>query len=192
MTVNPLCCILPWVGEGPPRVAKYTIAFSLVGQHMKLLDVFRMINESQFLIERDVINAKELKQWVKESAARLQDPQAATWYASQLFKYLINRYEAGLRTAQFDAQAPDWVMAKLDAGERIFEVEPQQELRQQAEQVIDWLNAMTAENSSPNLRMTWEDAVEAQAEWHKDIARQSRVTELTAEQIVSEVYKRNK
>jgi hypothetical protein len=42
---------------------------------------------------------------------------------------------------------------------------------------------MTAENSSPNLRMTWEDAVEAQAEWHKDIARQSRVTELTAEQM---------
>ena len=150
---------------------------------MKLLDVFAMINESQFLVERDVINAKELKAWAKESAARLTDPQAATWYASQLSKYLINRYEAGLKTAQFDAQAPDWVMAKLDAGEQIYTVEPQQELRQQAEQVIDWLNAMTAENSSPNLRMTWEDAVEAQHEWHRDIARQSRVTELTAEQM---------
>ncbi len=151
---------------------------------MKLLDVFAMINESQFLVERDVINAKELKAWAKESATRLTDPQAATWYASQLSKYLINRYEAGLRTAQFDAQAPDWVMAKLDAGERIFTVEPQQELRQQAEQVIDWLNAANAnENSSPNLRMTWEDAVEAQDEWHKDMARASRVTELTAEQM---------
>jgi hypothetical protein len=32
--------------------------------------------------------------------------------------------------------------------------------------------------------MTWEDAVEAQAEWHKDMARQSRVTELTAEQML--------
>jgi PcfJ-like protein len=151
---------------------------------MKLLDVFRMIDESQFLIERDVINAKELKAWAKESAARLTDPQAATWYASQLSKYLINRYEEGLRTAQFDAQAPDWVMAKLDAGEQIFTVEPMPELRQQAEQVIDWLNAANAaDNSSPNLRMSWEDAVEAQAEWHKDIARQSRVTELTAEQM---------
>lgn len=150
---------------------------------MKLLEVFRMIDESQFLIERDVINAPELKAWAKESAARLTDPQAATWYASQLAKYLINRYEDGLRTAQFDAQAPDWVMAKLDAGERIFTVEPQQELRQQAEGVIDWLNATTAENNKPNLRMTWEEAVEAQDEWHRDIARQSKVTELTAEQM---------
>ena len=150
---------------------------------MKLLDVFRMINESQFLVERDVLNAGAVKAWVKETSTRLQDPQTTTWYASQLFKYLINRYEAGLKTAQFDANAPDWVMAKLDAGDQIYTVDIQQELRQQAEGVIDWLNAMTAENSSPNLRMTWEDAVEAQAEWHKDIARRSKVTELTAEQM---------
>ncbi len=150
---------------------------------MKLLDVFSIINDSKFLIERDVFNAKEIKQWVNDSAERLQDPHTRTWYASQLFKFLINRYEDGLRTAQFDANAPDWVLAKLDAGEQIFTIEVQQELRQQAEGVIDWLNAQTAENTSPNLRMTWEDAVEAQAEWHKDIARQSRVTELTAEQM---------
>ena len=150
---------------------------------MKLLPFIRMINESQFLIERDVINAKELKAWAKESAARLTDPQAATWYASQLSKYLINRYEQGLRTAQFDAQAPDWVMAKLNAGEQIFTVEPMPELRREAEGVIDYLNAMTAENSSPNLRMTWEEAVEAQADWHRDMARASRVTELTADQM---------
>jgi len=136
-------------------------------------------------MERDVINAKELKQWAKESAARINHPESATWYASQLSKYLINRYEAGLTTAQFDAQAPDWVMAKLNAGEQIYKVEPQQELRQQAELVIDWLNANQAgELQGINLRMTWEDAVEAQDEWHKDIARQSRVTELTAEQML--------
>jgi len=150
---------------------------------MKLLDIFAIINEAQFLIERDVINAKELKQWAVQSSERLQAPQTKTWYASQLYKYLINRYEAGLRTAQFDANAPDWVMAKLDAGEQIFTIEPQQKLRQEAEQVIDWLNAQTAENTAPNLRMTWEDAVEAQHEWHEDVARQSRVTELTAEQM---------
>jgi hypothetical protein len=150
---------------------------------MKLLDIFAIINEAQFLVERDVVNAKELKAWAKESAARLTDPQAATWYASQLFKFLINRYEAGARQAQIDDNSPEWMVAKAQAGEPIISIEPQQELRQQAEQVIDWLNAQTAENESPNLRMTWEDAVEAQAEWHKDIARQSRVTELTADQM---------
>lgn len=154
---------------------------------MKLLEVIRMINESQFLIERDVINAKELKNWAKESAGRITDPQAATWYASQLFKFLINRYE-GARIAElgdFDGDPPEWVIAKFQAGEGkdILYIDPQQELRQQAEGVIDWLNAQAAENESLNLRMTWEDAVEAQHEWHRDIARQSRVTELTAEQM---------
>ena len=153
---------------------------------MKLLPFIRMINESQFLIERDVSNAKELKAWAKESAARLTDPQAATWYASQLFKFLINRYD-GARPMELgdfgDEEPPEWIIAKAQAGEPVLFVEPQQELRQQAEGVIDYLNAMTAENNSPNLRMTWEDAVEAQDQWHKDIARQSRVTELTAEQM---------
>jgi hypothetical protein len=142
------------------------------------------------LIERDVMNAPELKKWAKESAGRLNDPQAATWYASQLFKFLINRYEAGARPTtlgDFGDEAPDWVIAKAKAGEPVITIEPQQELRQQAEQVIDWLNAQTAENESPNLRMTWEDAVEAQAEWHADIARQSRVTELTADQMLGVV-----
>lgn len=158
---------------------------------MKLLDVFRMINESQFLIERDVINAKELKDWAKESAGRITDPQAATWYASQLFKFLINRYD-GARVAQlgdFNGDPPEWVIAKFQAGEGkdILFIDPQRELRQQAEGVIDWLNAMTAENNSPNLRMTWEEAAEAQAEWHRDIARQSKVTQLTADQMLGVV-----
>jgi len=156
---------------------------------MKLLDVFAIINEAQFLIERDVANAKELKAWAKESAARLTDPQAATWYASQLFKFLINRYDGArpMTLGDFDSDPPEWIIAKARAGEPVLYVDPQQELRQQAEQVIDWLNAMTAENTAPNLRMTWEEAVEAQHEWHRDIARQSRVTELTADQMLGVV-----
>jgi len=157
------------VGKGQPHLAKYYKP--LGSDRMKLLDVFNIINEAQFLIERDVMNAKELKQWAAETSERVTDPQAKTWYTSQLFKFLINRYEAGARQAQIDDNSPDWMVAKAQAGEPIITVEPQQELRQQAGQVIDWLNAMTAENESPNLRMTWEDAVEAQAEWHKDIAR---------------------
>jgi hypothetical protein len=66
----------------------------------------------------------------------------------------------------------------MQAGEPVLSIEPQQELRQQAEGVIDWLNAETPSN----LRMTWEDAVEAQKEWHSEITRASRVTELTPEQ----------
>ena len=156
---------------------------------MKLLDVFAIINEAQFLIERDVANAKELKAWAKESAARLTDPQAATWYASQLFKFLINRYDGArpMTLGDFDSDPPEWIIAKARAGEPVLYVDPQQELRQQAEQVIDWLNAMTAENTAPNLRMTWEEAVEAQHEWHRDIARQSRVTELTVDQMLGVV-----
>lgn len=157
---------------------------------MKLLDVFRMINESQFLIERDVINAPAVKQWVQETSERIQDPQAKTWYASQFYKFLINRYQDGARPAtlgDMQEDPPEWLLAKVKAGEPIINIELQQQARQHAEGVIDWLNAMTAENAKPNLRMTWEEAVEAQLEWHRDIARQSRVTELTADQMLGVV-----
>ena len=42
-------------------------------------------------------------------------------------------------------------------------------------------------NEALNLRMTWEEAAEAQAEWHRDIARQSKVTQLTADQMLGVV-----
>lgn len=147
---------------------------------MRLLDILNIINEAQFLVERDVLNAKELKAWVKESAARIREPQAQTWFASQLFKYLINRYEEGARPLmQAPEGAPEWLAAKLAAGEPVLNIDPQQELRQEAEGVIDWLNA----EPKADLRMTWEQAVEAQAEWHSEIKRATRVTELTPEEM---------
>ena len=147
---------------------------------MRLLDVLNIINEAQFLVERDVLNAKELKAWVKESAARIREPQAQTWFASQLFKYLINRYEEGARPLmQAPEDAPEWLVAKMQAGEPVLNIDPQQELRQEAEGVIDWLNA----EPKADLRMTWEQAVEAQAEWHSEIKRATRVTELTPEEM---------
>ena len=79
-----------------------------------------------------------MKKWATDSATRLTDPQAVTWYASQLTKYLINRYEAGMKPAQVDDNSPEWMVAKAQAGEPIITVEPQQALRQEAEQVIDW------------------------------------------------------
>jgi hypothetical protein len=148
---------------------------------MRLLEVFNIINEAQFLIERDVLNAKELKAWVQQAAERIQYPQAKTWFVSQLFKFLINRYEEGAHPL-LDApeDAPEWLIAKLQAGEQVLNIDAGPELRQAAEGVIDWLNA-TAEHA--NLRITWEEAVEAQAEWHSEIKRASRVTKLTPEQM---------
>ncbi len=147
---------------------------------MRLLDVLNIINEAQFLIERDVLNAKELKAWVQQSAERVHQPQAKTWFASQLYKFLINRYKEGARPlTQAPADAPEWLVAKMQAGEPVLNIEPQQELRQEAEGVVDWLNA----EPKADLRMTWEQASEAQKEWHSEIKRASRVTELTPEEM---------
>jgi hypothetical protein len=147
---------------------------------MKLLEVFNIINEAQFLIERDVLNAKELKAWVQQSAERVQQPQSKTWFASQLYKFLINRYQEGARPlTQPPADAPEWLLAKMQAGEPVLSIEPQQELRQEVEGVVDWLNA----ESKADLRMTWEQAAEFQKEWHSEIKRASRVTELTPEEM---------
>lgn len=146
---------------------------------MKLLEVFQIINESQFLVERDVMNAKELKQWSREQAARVQNPPEQNWFASQLFKYLINRYDNYEQVTSFNDGAPEWLQAKIQAGEPVIWVVPTDELNAQIQGVIDWLNA----EPQNNLRMSWEDAVEAQAEWHDDMARASRVSKLTAEEM---------
>ena len=55
---------------------------------MRLID---FIMESQFLIERDVMNASEIKKWATEQAARIPNAVGKSWYQSQLFNYLINQ-----------------------------------------------------------------------------------------------------
>jgi len=148
---------------------------------MKLLEVFNIINESQFLIERDVLNANEMKQWAQQMGERVQNPPERQWFVSQLYKYLINRYNefSNIDASNMPAESPEWLQAKVAAGEPVVVITPQQDVMGQAEGIADWLNA----EPQNNLRMSWEDAVRAQAEWHDDIARASRVTELTDEQM---------
>ena len=147
---------------------------------MKLLEVFSIINEAQFLVERDVLNAKDVKWYIGHMAARIENEAERNWFKSQLFKYMINRSEDDIeRVTEVPPDAPEWLVAKLQAGEPVFNVKFSPTVEQQMQGVADWLNAVPQNN----LRLTWEDAVEAQAEWHRDIARQARVTQLTAEQM---------
>ena len=151
---------------------------------MKLLEVFNIINEAQFLVERDVLNAREMKAFAQKEAEAVHSPPARTWYASQLYKYIINRSEAvrPVTPDNLDANAPEWLVAKMQAGEPVYQAFVSDQLSDQMQMVADWLNAISAENTNVNLRMSWEEAVRAQHEWHEDIARQARVTELTPEQ----------
>jgi hypothetical protein len=154
---------------------------------MRLLEFFNMLSESEFLIERDVLNAQELKTWAREAAERVQSPQARTWFSSQLAKYLINRYDeqgALIPIREVPAGAPEWLATKIQqGGEPVFQVQVSQTLQGQAAGVIDWLNAGYAQNPKMQIRATWEEAVEEQDEWHKEAARASRVTELTPEEM---------
>ena len=151
---------------------------------MRLLKLLDVLTEAEFLIERDVLNAKEIKAWSKQAAERVQAPQGKTWMASQLSKFLINRYEEGLQpVTQPPPGAPDWMLAKLQAGEPIYNVVTTPELQAQVQSVTDWINVQLADNPKADLRMTWEEAVEHQAEWHDEIKRMGRVSELTPEQM---------
>lgn len=137
----------------------------------RLLDT---INESYTLMERDVLNAGELKKWVRSTSDRVATPQAKQWIQSQLFQFLINRYtdpRGVQRISQPSEDHPEWLQQKLQSGAEVYQVQPTQELNANIGEVADWINMWVQENPNSRIPFSWEVASQEAERWHKELSR---------------------
>jgi hypothetical protein len=61
---------------------------------MRLKAFLREVNKYDFLIERDVVNAGQLKKWVASISGRVRSDVAQKWLQSQIYQLLIKRYDS--------------------------------------------------------------------------------------------------
>lgn len=147
---------------------------------MKFLELARAINREQMLMERDVINAPDVKAWVKQLAQRATSPTGQQWVVSQVFDYLINKVEDREMVYQVQdipAGSPDWLVAKMQAGSPLYQVQTTPEFATTVSGVIDWVNEWTQEHPGARINYTWEQAVKAADEWHKELAKGDQYSE---------------
>lgn len=141
---------------------------------MKFLELARAINREQMLMERDVINAPDVKAWVKQLAQRATSPTGQQWVVSQVFDYLINKAEDQEMVSQvrdIPDGSPDWLVAKMQSGSPLYQVRTTPEFATTVSGVIDWVNEWTQEHPGARINYTWEQAVKAADEWHKELAK---------------------
>ena len=142
---------------------------------MRLTEFLHQVNKYSFLIERDVMNAGEIKKWVATISSRVMEPQVQKWFQSQLYQFLINRFN--LRSAvqqirQVPPGAPDWLVKKIeDGGEPIYNIEISPNFTENAMAVIDYINAWSQDNPGREPRMRWEQAAEQSGKWHHDMQK---------------------
>ncbi len=139
---------------------------------MRLNEFLRQVNKYDFLIERDVVNAGEIKKWVASISGRVKSDVAQKWFQSQLYQFLINRYASNTDVKQIlqaPQGSPDWLVQKLATGGELFNVTPSMEVSELAMSVIDYVNAWSDENPGREPRMRWEQAAEQATAWHKEM-----------------------
>ena len=156
---------------------------------MRLTEFLRQVNKYDFLIERDVVNAGQIKKWVASISGRVQSDQAQKWFQSQLYQFLINRYASNkdvIQIQQAPPGSPDWLVQKLEAGGELFNVTPSTEVSELAMSVIDYINAWSEENPGREPRMRWEQAAVQATDWHKEMKNVS-VSDEENEQDLAEI-----
>ena len=139
---------------------------------MRLTEFLHQVNKYTFLIERDVLNAGEVKKMVMSISGRVHSAKVQKWFQSQLYQFLINRYN-DRRDVQVIRQAPpgspDWLVQKLNAGEAIYNVDFSVNVSEKVMPVVDYINAWSEDNPEREPRMRWEQAEEQSQEWHKEM-----------------------
>lgn len=139
---------------------------------MRLTEFIRQVNKYDFLIERDVVNAGEIKKWVASISGRVQSDVSQKWFQSQLYQFLINRYDSRKDVVQIQQAppgSPDWLVQKLAMGGELFNITPSTEVSEMAMSVIDYINAWGEENPGREPRMRWEQAATQADDWHKEM-----------------------
>jgi hypothetical protein len=139
---------------------------------MRLKAFLREVNKYDFLIERDVVNAGQLKKWVASISGRVRSDVSQKWFKSQLYQFLINRYASNkdvVQIRQAPPGSPDWLVQKIEAGGELFNIEPSTEVSELAMSVIDYINAWGEENPGREPRMRWEQAAAQAVDWHKEM-----------------------
>lgn len=142
---------------------------------MRLLHFINDLNETSVLIERDVANAPAIKEWVINMSQRVNDSNARKWFQSQLFSYFINTDQGTLShifpLTKPPADAPDWLYNKIMSGQPVYQLTPNETAANIVMEVIDWINYWSEENPGSRINYTWEQAVQASQEWHKQLSR---------------------
>lgn len=107
---------------------------------MRLIDILSL-NPSHFLTERAIINAKEVQKKVNELSTRIENDPARRWFASQLYKYLINVETWGAREVKdIPPDAPTWVVKAAREGSPIYQYKFDRGVMENIELIIQYIN----------------------------------------------------
>ena len=128
----------------------------------------------QILLERNILNVKNIDLWVKNLAARAQNPGVKQWVQTMLPAYLKKTYDKlqKVQPAQLPlyfpkGKIPDWATKGAEQGD-LYIVQLDDELQEQVSQVIDYLES---EVTNHNLaRIPFEVAAQRSKEWHQRLA----------------------
>ena len=140
---------------------------------MRFVDFIELVESNALLVERDVVNAPDIKQWVQTVAERVTSSTGKTWLKSQLFDYLINKADDRnlvQQLADVPYGAPDWLIKKMELGSPVYRINATDEFVNKTGEVVDWVNNWTNDNPNSRINYTWEQAVKESDAWHRELA----------------------
>ncbi len=120
---------------------------------------------SHVLLERDVANQAEIKEFIASLMDRTDKPNIKAWLKGSLKNYIVNTYQK-TKPVKVTKSSPDWLVKKVEAGEEVLDVVLGTKFRKDVEHLIDYFTH-SGEFGDKEIRVSGEDAFGKASIWGK-------------------------
>jgi hypothetical protein len=130
---------------------------------------------TQIINELNVIDQEPVDKYLNQFEANT--PEIANWLETKAKTYILNS-ERDITSIDPDSidltQAPSWLKAAVERGDELYEFDPSQELKQEIEHILDYLNSDAFDQMNKLNRISFAQAKQMSDNWHHQLANPSK------------------
>jgi hypothetical protein len=130
---------------------------------------------TQIINELNVIDQEPVDKYLNQFESRT--PAIANWLKTKAKTYILNS-ERDMTSIDPDSidltQAPSWLKTAVERGDELYEFDPSQELKQEIEHILDYLNSDAFDQHSKLNRISFAQAKQMSDNWHHQLANPSK------------------
>jgi hypothetical protein len=109
--------------------------------------IIESIQDLFSLDERNVINVREIEDWLDSRCQDIEDRDIETWFQKSFLKYLKTEYPETKTLSSVPADSPDWLLQAADRGDELLAVIISQDLNKMVNNLIKYFNLLKQDSN---------------------------------------------
>lgn len=118
---------------------------------MKLFELFEpdLNNNPNILLEFNVVNLDDIEKEMKKYSAKVDYPEAKSWFEKQVKNYIINNPEDNKEIAAQNLErfaTQPWMAKAIERGDKLYNFQMSQSTKDKLDHIADWIESFSDKN----------------------------------------------